>query len=62
MRVSSLPDRISVGLITDARQAEEIVASGKAELGATVEAPPQYWRAPPHGHKDLFGPTAYGAR
>ena len=73
----------SVGLITDARQAEQIVASGHAdlvalargmlydprwpwhaaaELGGTVEAPPPYWRAPPHEHKDLFGVTTYGAR
>ena len=56
---------IAVGLITEARQAEDIVASGKADLvalargmlydprwpwhaaaqlGATVSAPPQYWR------------------
>ena len=73
----------SVGLITDPHQAEEIVASGKAdlialargllydprwpwhaaaELGATVEAPPQYWRAPPHEHKDLFGDIVNGGR
>ena len=26
-----------------------------ARLGATVTAPPQYWRAVPHGHKGLFG-------
>jgi 2,4-dienoyl-CoA reductase-like NADH-dependent reductase (Old Yellow Enzyme family) len=65
----------AVGLITDARQAEEIVASGKADfialaramlydprwawhaaaaLGAQVDAPPQYWRSPPHEHKNLF--------
>ena len=25
-----------------------------AELGASVEAPPQYWRAQPHQYKDLF--------
>jgi 2,4-dienoyl-CoA reductase-like NADH-dependent reductase (Old Yellow Enzyme family) len=74
---------MAVGLITEARQAEEIVASGKAdmvtlargmlydprwgwhaaaELGAQVDAPPQYWRAPPHEHKDLFGATTFGAR
>jgi NADPH2 dehydrogenase len=73
----------SVGLITDARQAEDIIASGKAdlvalargllydprwpwhagaELGATVEAPPQYWRAPPHEHKELFGEIVNGGR
>jgi 2,4-dienoyl-CoA reductase-like NADH-dependent reductase (Old Yellow Enzyme family) len=33
-----------------------------AALGATVEAPPQYWRAPPHEHKDLFRDTSYGGR
>jgi 2,4-dienoyl-CoA reductase-like NADH-dependent reductase (Old Yellow Enzyme family) len=74
---------MSVGLITDVRQAEDIVASGKAdlialgrgllydprwpwraaaELGATAEAPPQYWRAPPHDHKNLFGSIIHGAR
>ena len=66
---------IAVGLITAPAQAEDIVASGKAdmvalaramlydphwpwhaaaELGATVEAPPQYWRSAPHGHAALF--------
>jgi len=66
---------ISVGLITDPLQAEEIIATGKAdlialaramlfdprwpwhaaaELGAQVEAPPQYWRSPPRESKDLF--------
>ena len=66
----------AVGLITTAAQAEEIVATGKAdyvalaramlydthwpwhaaaELGATVDGPPQYWRAPPREHADLFG-------
>ena len=25
-----------------------------AALGARIDAPPQYWRAPPHAHKDLF--------
>ena len=29
-----------------------------AELGATVDAPPQYWRSAPHGVKGLFGPDA----
>jgi 2,4-dienoyl-CoA reductase-like NADH-dependent reductase (Old Yellow Enzyme family) len=67
---------IAVGLITEAQQAEEIIASGKAEfvalaramlydprwpwhaaaeLGATVQAPPQYWRSAPRGVKGLFG-------
>lgn len=69
---------MAVGLITDAEQAEEIVASGKADLvalaramlydprwawhaaaklGATVDAPPPYWRAPPHEHSTLFRQT-----
>jgi NADPH2 dehydrogenase len=69
----------AVGLITEARQAEAIVAEGKAdcvalarailydprwpwhaaaELGAEVEAPPQYWRSQPHGLKHLFGEHA----
>jgi hypothetical protein len=26
-----------------------------AELGARVDAPPQYWRATPAGRPDLFG-------
>jgi hypothetical protein len=33
-----------------------------AELGATVEAPPQYWRAPPREHAKLFGPIVNGGR
>jgi 2,4-dienoyl-CoA reductase-like NADH-dependent reductase (Old Yellow Enzyme family) len=70
---------IAVGLITEPRQAEEILATGKAdmvalaramlydprwpwhaaaELGATVEAPPQYWRSQPAHLKTLFGPSA----
>jgi 2,4-dienoyl-CoA reductase-like NADH-dependent reductase (Old Yellow Enzyme family) len=74
---------IAVGLITEPKQAEEIVASGKAdmvalargmlydprwgwhaaaELGGHVDAPPPYWRAPPHEQKDLFGTTTFGAR
>jgi 2,4-dienoyl-CoA reductase-like NADH-dependent reductase (Old Yellow Enzyme family) len=67
---------IAVGLITEPRQGEEIIASGKADLvalaramlydprwpwhaaaqlGATVEAPPQYWRSQPGDLKGLFG-------
>jgi 2,4-dienoyl-CoA reductase-like NADH-dependent reductase (Old Yellow Enzyme family) len=74
---------MAVGLITDPKQAEDIVSSGKAdlvalargalfdprwpwhaaaELGATVDAPPQYWRSPPHEHKDLFGEIVNGGR
>ena len=74
---------MAVGLITEAKQAEEIVAAGHADmvalargmlydprwgwhaaakLGGQVEAPPPYWRAPPHEQKDLFGATTFGAR
>lgn len=81
-RETGLPT-IAVGLITEAKQAEEIVASGKAdmvalargmlydprwpwhaaaELGAEVEAPPQYWRSQPATQKALFGKTTFGAR
>jgi 2,4-dienoyl-CoA reductase-like NADH-dependent reductase (Old Yellow Enzyme family) len=70
---------IAIGLITEPRQAEEIVASGKADivalaramlydprwpwhaaaqLGGTVEAPPQYWRSQPSDLKGLFGEAA----
>jgi 2,4-dienoyl-CoA reductase-like NADH-dependent reductase (Old Yellow Enzyme family) len=69
----------AVGLITEARQAEEILGSGKAdlvalargmlydprwpwhaaaELGASVQAPPQYWRSQPSSLKGLFGERA----
>jgi 2,4-dienoyl-CoA reductase-like NADH-dependent reductase (Old Yellow Enzyme family) len=74
---------MAVGLITEAKQAEEIVASGKAdmvalargmlydprwgwhaaaELGGSVDAPPQYWRSQPSTQKELFGKTSFGAR
>ena len=33
-----------------------------AELGATVAAPPQYWRSQPREHKHLFGDTRLGQR
>lgn len=33
-----------------------------AQLGATVEAAPQYWRAPPHEHAGIFGDIVHGAR
>lgn len=70
---------IAVGLITTADQAEQIVASGQAdmvaaaramlydprwpwhaaaELGAQVDAPPQYWRSQPSSQKSLFGDTS----
>jgi len=69
----------AVGLITEAGQAESLIAEGKAdavalaramlydprwpwhaaaELGASVDAPPQYWRSQPHGLKGLFGAEA----
>jgi len=74
---------MAVGLITEAEQAEEIVASQKsdmvalaraflynphwvwhaaARLGATVTAPPQYWRSEPHSVKGLFANTSLGMR
>jgi 2,4-dienoyl-CoA reductase-like NADH-dependent reductase (Old Yellow Enzyme family) len=74
---------IAVGLITDAQQAEKIVASGQADLvalargalydprwawhaaaqlGGTVDAPPQYWRSQPRDQKALFGDTTMGQR
>ena len=69
---------MAVGLITAPAQAEDIIATGKAdlvalaramlfdprwpwhaaaELGATVDAPPQYWRSAPPNHAALFGDT-----
>jgi 2,4-dienoyl-CoA reductase-like NADH-dependent reductase (Old Yellow Enzyme family) len=66
---------IAVGLITEAQQAEELIANGSAdiiglaramlydprwpwhaaaELGAQVDAPPQFWRSQPHQLKHLF--------
>ena len=66
---------MAVGLITEAQQAEAIVATGQADfvalargmlydprwgwhaaaaLGATVDAPPQYWRAPPREQSALI--------
>jgi 2,4-dienoyl-CoA reductase-like NADH-dependent reductase (Old Yellow Enzyme family) len=74
---------MTAGLITEARQAEEIIAAGQADfvaiargmlfdprwgwhaaatLGASVEAPPQYWRATPHEHKELFRNAVFGTR
>lgn len=68
---------IAVGLITQAKQAEAIIANGQAdlvalgramlynprwpwhaaaELGAQVDAPPQYHRSQPHEFKRLFKP------
>ena len=74
---------MAVGLISEAAQAEAIVAEGKAdlvalaraflydprwvwhaaaELGATVGAPPQYWRSAPASVGRLFGDTPIGMR
>jgi 2,4-dienoyl-CoA reductase-like NADH-dependent reductase (Old Yellow Enzyme family) len=33
-----------------------------AELGASVSAPPQYWRSQPREFKNLFGDTRLGQR
>jgi len=33
-----------------------------AELGASIEAPRQYWRSQPSTQKALFGKTSFGAR
>lgn len=74
---------MAVGLITEPQQAEDIIASGKADfiamargllydprwpwhaaaaLGATIKAPPQYWRSAPHGLNKIFGDTVFGGR
>jgi len=74
---------MAVGLITQSEQAEEIIASGKADmvalaraflynprwvwhaaaqLGATVTAPPQYWRCAPADAGRVFGNTPIGQR
>jgi 2,4-dienoyl-CoA reductase-like NADH-dependent reductase (Old Yellow Enzyme family) len=83
IKKAAAANTIAVGLITEAQQAEDIIASGKAnlvalaravlydprwpwhaaaELGASIQAPPQYWRAPPHGQHKLFGATTSGLR
>jgi 2,4-dienoyl-CoA reductase-like NADH-dependent reductase (Old Yellow Enzyme family) len=74
---------IGVGLITTARQAEQVVRGGEAdmvalaramlwdprwpwhaaaELGASVHAPPQYWRCGPHGTSHVFKDAHFGQR
>jgi hypothetical protein len=74
---------MAVGLITDPHQAEDIVASGQADmvalargmlydprwpwhaaaaLGATVQAPPQYWRSQPRDQAHLFDMAINGQR
>jgi 2,4-dienoyl-CoA reductase-like NADH-dependent reductase (Old Yellow Enzyme family) len=83
IKTSAEVNTIAVGLITEPQQAEDIIASGKAdlvalaraflydprwpwhaaaELGATVEAPPPYWRSQPRGLEGLFGKTVSGLR
>jgi NADPH2 dehydrogenase len=68
---------IAVGLITEAKQAEAVIAEGDAdlvalargilydprwpwhaaaELGAAVQAPPQFWRSAPRGAEGVFAP------
>jgi hypothetical protein len=41
---------------------EDPCGTPAAELGAKLDTAPQYWRAPPHEHKDLFNDLAFGAR
>ena len=74
---------IAVGLITEPKQAEEIIAAGRAdmvalargmlyephwawraaaELGGEVNAPKQYWRAPPRGAEAIFHGATIGMR
>jgi len=81
-KTTSMPI-IAVGLITEAEQAESIVANGQADmigiargilydphwpwhaaakLGASVDAPRQYWRSQPRDQKALFGETKIGGR
>jgi 2,4-dienoyl-CoA reductase-like NADH-dependent reductase (Old Yellow Enzyme family) len=76
VRAATGANTIAVGLITEPRQAEEIIAAGDAdlvalaramlydprwpwhaaaELGATVDAPPQYLRSQPGNLRGLFG-------
>jgi 2,4-dienoyl-CoA reductase-like NADH-dependent reductase (Old Yellow Enzyme family) len=66
---------MAVGMITEPKQAENIISAGRAdmvalargllwnphwpwqaaaELGASVDAPPQYWRSVPHGLQPMF--------
>jgi 2,4-dienoyl-CoA reductase-like NADH-dependent reductase (Old Yellow Enzyme family) len=74
---------MAVGLITEPQQAEEIIASGQAdmvalgrgmlwdprwvwhaaaELGGEVAPPPQYGRAAPRAHAQLFSRVPFGMR
>jgi 2,4-dienoyl-CoA reductase-like NADH-dependent reductase (Old Yellow Enzyme family) len=74
---------MAVGLITEPTQAQDIVASGRAdmvalgrallynprwvwhaasELGAQLQAPPQYWRSLPTGKNAIFSNVSFGMR
>lgn len=74
---------MTVGLITEGQQAEDILAAGDADLigvargllydprwvwraaaalGASVQAPRQYWRSQPREHPKLFGETRIAQR
>ena len=74
---------MAVGMITDAKQANAIIAHGDADmvamaramlwnprwpwhaaavLGAAVDAPPQYWRAPPRDAASVLRNTTTGQR
>ena len=50
------------GPLAEAFKAHEQKQITLAELNAKVDGPPQYWRAPPHQHKDIFNDMAFGAR
>jgi len=74
---------MAVGLITEAEQAESIIANNEADvisiaramlydprwpwhaaatLGASVDAPKQYWRSQPRGLEKLFRDANFGQR
>jgi 2,4-dienoyl-CoA reductase-like NADH-dependent reductase (Old Yellow Enzyme family) len=56
---------VTVGLITEPAQAEEIVAQGRADmvtLARTVLPPKQIMRCLPHGHTPIFGDVLIGQR
>ena len=83
VRAATALPTMAVGLITEPRQAEQILERGEAdmialargilydprwpwhaaaELGATVQAPKQYWRSQPREHSRLFGDIRIGQR
>ncbi len=49
---------IARGMLYDARW----LCHAAAELGASVQAPPQYWRSQPREQKHLFGDISIGQR